>query len=84
MSNLPPGVSVGMIPGNRPEDEAWEKFLTAFDAECEKQKVEIPEECYDAHWFMCCLSIAASIAYNGGYGDALHDSELEQLEKGAM
>lgn len=23
-SNLPPGVTVGMIPGNRPEDAAWE------------------------------------------------------------
>lgn len=26
-SNLPPGVTESMIPGNRPEDEAWEKFL---------------------------------------------------------
>lgn len=27
MSNLPPGVTVGMIPGNRPEDEWYDKFL---------------------------------------------------------
>lgn len=26
-SDLPPGVTAGMIPGNRPEDEAWEKLL---------------------------------------------------------
>lgn len=26
MNNLPPGVTAGMLPGNRPEDEAWEKF----------------------------------------------------------
>lgn len=25
-SNLPPGVTVGMIPGNRPEDTEWEEF----------------------------------------------------------
>jgi len=25
-SNLPPGVSVGDIPGNRAEDEAWERL----------------------------------------------------------
>ena len=25
-SNLPPGVSVGDLPGNRPDDEAWDKF----------------------------------------------------------
>ena len=24
--NLPPGVTEGMIPGNRPEDEAWERY----------------------------------------------------------
>lgn len=26
-SNLPPGVSVSMIPGCRPEDEAWERWI---------------------------------------------------------
>ena len=26
-SNLPPGVTESMIPGNRPEDIAWEKLL---------------------------------------------------------
>lgn len=25
--NLPPGVSVSDIPGNRPEDEAWERLM---------------------------------------------------------
>ena len=25
--NLPPGVTDSMIPGNRPEDVAWEKFI---------------------------------------------------------
>jgi len=24
--DLPPGVTVDMIPGNRPEDEEWEEF----------------------------------------------------------
>ena len=26
LSNLPPGVTDNMIPGNRPEDIEWEKF----------------------------------------------------------
>ena len=30
-SNLPPGVTESMIPGNRPEDEAWETFLETVD-----------------------------------------------------
>ncbi len=29
-SNLPPGVSANMIPGNRPEDEEDEEFWEAF------------------------------------------------------
>ena len=28
--DLPPGVSVNMIPGNRPEDEAWENLYNNF------------------------------------------------------
>ena len=27
MSNLPPGVTEGMIPGNTPEDAAWEELF---------------------------------------------------------
>lgn len=27
LSNLPPGVTESMIPGNRPEDEAEERFM---------------------------------------------------------
>ena len=27
MSNLPPGVTESMIPGNRPEDIMWDKVL---------------------------------------------------------
>ena len=26
-SNLPPGVTPGMLPGNRPEDTEWEDFI---------------------------------------------------------
>lgn len=29
-SNLPPGVRVSDIPGNRPEDEAWERIYDKF------------------------------------------------------
>ena len=29
MSNYPPGVTESMIPGNRPEDEAWERAYVA-------------------------------------------------------
>lgn len=81
MSNLPPGVSVWMIPGNRPEDEAWERFLGVFDKVCENERIEIPEESYDADWFMRCLSIAADLAYNEGYADGLNEAEIRRAEE---
>ena len=31
MSNLPPGVTLGMIPGNRPEDARYEAFIEAME-----------------------------------------------------
>lgn len=36
-SNLPPGVSENMIPGNRPEDAAWEFFHESVDEDCIKE-----------------------------------------------
>lgn len=36
-SNLPPGVTDSMIPGNRPEDVAWESFHELIDGDCERQ-----------------------------------------------
>jgi len=33
-SNLPPGVTDGMIPGNRPEDIEWEMFYEWLDSDC--------------------------------------------------
>jgi len=33
-SNLPPGVTENMIPGNRPEDEAWDDFHAKIDDDC--------------------------------------------------
>lgn len=35
VTNLPPGVTPSMIPGNRPEDkEAWEQFYRDVDKDC--------------------------------------------------
>jgi len=38
-SNLPPGVTPSMIPGNRPEDRAWEYAHEQIDAWCEQQRL---------------------------------------------
>ena len=39
--DLPPGVSANMIPGNRPEDEAWEKLEEEFYASLDTVDMEI-------------------------------------------
>ena len=43
LSNLPPGVTPSMIPGDRPEDVAWEKMLEWIDTMAQFMIVE-PEE----------------------------------------
>lgn len=35
-SNLPPGVTESMIPGNRPEDQAWERVHEDIDNDAAK------------------------------------------------
>ena len=33
---LPPGVTTSMLPGNRPEDMAWDKFHEEIDGDCDQ------------------------------------------------
>lgn len=40
MTNLPPGVSANDIPGNTPEEEAWEKVHFDIDTDCEEQGLD--------------------------------------------
>jgi hypothetical protein len=41
MDNLPPGVSVSDIPGNRPEDLEWEEFHEWIDKLVERNNFSI-------------------------------------------
>ena len=38
-SNLPPGVTEGMIPGNRPEDAAWDSTYEAIDNDAAENRM---------------------------------------------
>lgn len=40
MSNLPPGVTEGMIPGNRPEDEEYDDLMTHIEIMLDVGKFE--------------------------------------------
>lgn len=38
--NLPPGVTVNDIPGNRQDDLDWERFFEAVSADCEREGID--------------------------------------------
>lgn len=38
-SNLPSGVTEGMLPGNRPEDMAWDKLHEGIDNDAAKENM---------------------------------------------
>lgn len=42
-SNLPPGVTESMIPGNRPEDAEWDAFYDWFEDQCVESGFTVEE-----------------------------------------
>ena len=79
--NLPPGVSVSMIPGNRPEDmeeEAfWELLLEKLEEECGKRSIvnraDFPESDQLAQ---LAIELARDIGYQRGYNEGHTEAEM--------
>lgn len=46
MSNLPPGVTDSMIPGNRPEDAEWDRFYAMVGEDCEQAGLDAAQATY--------------------------------------
>jgi hypothetical protein len=87
VSNLPPGVSVNDIPGNRPEDVAEEKFFNELDKRLMAVNVtvkslhdEVPEFLWDTPWFVQVITIARDIGYAEGYNAGKLEAELVASE----
>jgi hypothetical protein len=76
LSNLPPGVTVGMIPGNREEDmkdyEFWQEF------EKKTKETPIPNDAYDAEWFIEAIEIAKQMGYDEGFNDGRDQERLSR------
>jgi len=53
MSNLPPGVTASMIPGNGPEDDKWEGCIDAIWNEATKESL-----CADDAYFVWQLGLS--------------------------
>ncbi len=65
MSNLPPGVTDNMIPGNRPEDMAWDDF-------CERALEQLANSGLSVDEAMSAVQFGIALA-------AVHQLNLEEL-----
>jgi len=68
-SNLPPGVSENMIPGNRPEELAEEQWWNDFEEKVNKADLAIPAMTWDEPWFVGAVNLAKEMGYEEGYID---------------
>jgi len=67
-SNLPPGVSEHMIPGNRPEDVLEEAFWNNLEEKLkERNNLEVEDEFWQADWFQTAVTMAREIGYDLGF-----------------
>lgn len=67
--NMPPGVSVSDIPGNRPEDlaeEAWWEKLGELNP-------DVPQEIWDDEKVQKLVESARDLAYSAGYAEGRDD-----------
>lgn len=76
-SNLPPGVSVSDIPGNRPEDAAEEAFWDAFDAKCREAGIDMPPIDLDSSTAKL-ITIARDLGLMQGFNEGRAEEQMAQ------
>ena len=83
MNNLPPGVTEGMIPGNRPEDVREEAFWNELINRVENSAIadSIPPEWYELDWLTEVVGVAKEMAYTEGLNDGRADEAMAQLHR---
>lgn len=83
MSNLPPGVSEHMIPGNRPEDVEWEDFIARLSEKLPKQYSYIWDRLDEDYGLESAvlemLDIARNLGIERGYSDCKADQEIDRM-----
>jgi len=84
MDNLPPGVSVNDIPGNRPEDITEEKFWEELDARFMNQFgdkgekwLTLLEDLDPDDMIIEYVRVARELAYETGYKEAEHELDMQ-------
>jgi hypothetical protein len=89
--NLPPGVSVGDIPGNRPQDLAEEAFWGALNAAFEKEhpvytsilKLQVWEKDDDnlMNAFLAYAEMARDMGFDRGAAEAQAEHQMAETAK---
>lgn len=74
-SNLPPGVTESMIPGNRPEDAAYEAFMEAVSTVVDAETWTAIE---DNAQHLAAIDKARELGYEAGFGDAKAEAEIDE------
>lgn len=72
--NLPPGVSVGMIPGNRPEDDEAEAFWQALYGRLTPEQGALLDSA-PGEW-EALIEIVRDVAYEAGRAAEKADTEV--------
>jgi hypothetical protein len=72
--NMPPGVSVNDIPGNRPEDLAEEAWWEKLGEICP----DVPEEIWDDERVQKLVESARDLAYSTGYQEGRADEQVAE------
>lgn len=85
MSNLPPGVSESMIPGNRPEDEAEDAFFDELEARLKTSLgadhlypvwIKLFDDEPSEEVILEAVQIARTLGYEAGTADARIEADL--------
>jgi hypothetical protein len=84
--DLPPGVSENMIPGNRPEDEAEERFWNVLEAKLAEEPFSTPErveKMLSHNIAFRAVEIARDIGYEQGMQDGRAEEQMAQASEQA-
>ena len=83
MSNLPPGMNVNDIPGNRPEDELedlfWEELNKRFQQEYHHHVntiVNLMDIAVLEDALVCYVRLARDIGYQRGYNEGVDEKRM--------
>jgi hypothetical protein len=87
--NMPPGVNENMIPGNRPEDVANERFWSEFEDKLEERGIDVPDgsqefiqepvDAWNSTWFVEAVVLARDMGYNLGYAQGEGDATMADV-----